>query len=89
MIERILDKYFAMKLVKKIQHLSLEYILDFIYEINIDSIVVKVKKPKYKDDEYRTLFKINSTAYMEFLTNSSYLRETFQNDISEYLRFER
>lgn len=89
MLEKILDKYYAKKLIKQMQSISLNWFLDFEFKIKKDKVIVSIKREKYKDKWYRDMMLIKSTDYLSYLCDYEKLRRTMTHYINRYLEIER
>lgn len=88
LITKILDKYYADKLADKIRgDIQLKSFINVKIEKTSDFVFIKVKKPKYKDSEYHSVYHFHvSYAFELWLNYREVIKETMSN-FNTYLRY--
>lgn len=69
-IDKYLDKYFAIKLIEKIvDNITTEYIYDVAVVKRKDEYFVKIKPRRFNREMYRTVFAVNKINACVFISN--------------------
>lgn len=85
-IHRILDRYYADKLIKEIiDSFRCIYYLDFKTEKNENRIFLYVKKPKYKNTEYEKVIHFRIEEAIIHLIRIDDTRRVVREQIKKYL----
>ena len=88
-IHRILDRYYADKLIKEIiDSFRCIYYLDFKIERSENRICLYVKKPKYKNTEYEKVIHFRIEEAIMHLIRIDNTRKAVREIIEEYLKKE-
>jgi len=84
MIEKILDNYYSKKLDDFIKLVEMEYYLDFKHIYTKDSVLIQVKKKKYKDTLFVEIAHFKKENAFLHLCNRDKLEEHFEKLIKNY-----
>lgn len=87
MIDKILDRYYFKKLKEEIKFIFIEHNLDYKVEKKEYEIIIKVKRKKYKESEYKIVFRDSYDRCLFFLTNIDKLREELRKVIEYYFNY--
>lgn len=85
MIERILDKYYLKKFKQYIQSWSLKWYLDTRFIKKNNYIEFQVKKPKYKDEMYTTIYSFYKYYGLYYFTNFNEFTKEIEKKLNKYL----
>lgn len=89
-IDKILDEYYSRKLAKRIRECVLfNYSLDerTIFEKNV--VRIQIKKKKYRDDQYYTIFDYKYDEALGYLISFNNVRNIIENSITCYFENEK
>lgn len=87
MIERILDNYFSKKLKKVIsERLLIQYFLDTKFIDDKNKFLIKVKRFKYNEKQFKCVWWIWKSDSVERYINIDKTFEKLQKIIDEYLK---
>lgn len=88
MIERILDKYFAKKIANELlEHFNSIYNLDFKLEKINGHYNFLVKKRKYKDSEYKSIYAIIISKSIFYIIDLDKTIKEVAHNLKEYLKW--
>lgn len=83
-INKILDNYYADKLIKECRDVVMLYNLDCI-SIDVGSMVyINVKPRAYKDEYYKVVFRFNKKNALKWFCNLEELEKVLREELKEY-----
>lgn len=88
-IDKILDEYYSRKLTKDIQKcLLFKYDLDVRTEWEKDVVRIQIKKRKYKDNQYYTVFLFKCDTALRYLIRFDEVKDALKDSIKYYFEKE-
>lgn len=90
MIDKILNKYYSKQLISNIDHFTIPYFIDikFMQDKKYLSLLVYIKRPKYKETEYFEICHIHCDNYIHWLSHTNELYKIILERVEEYINKE-
>lgn len=91
MIEKILNKYYSEQIISNIDQFTIPYFIDikFSQDKNYLGLLIYIKRPKYKEEEYIEIATIHNYEYIYWLTNLEKLNKIIIERVEEYCKKEK